>query len=353
MFYRQYGRSGTCLARVGAVVTLPKLTIAAKLYAIFALMATTTLALSVVAVLSARHHAALTDEFESANAGIWNVERVNGLIYAVVMESRGIYMSHDLKTSKVYADGIIDFNKQIAKTVEDWKSSVRAEDAQQFKAFSQRINKFIEFRNELARLGTEVSPAAGREWGDNDANRSMRKELNKDIEDLTQLYQRRSPEVYARIDSGLDQAALWMSMLAILAVMLASAGAIVINRSVARPLAKITRVTGKVAAGETGVSIPYGDRGDEIGALSRSIGVFQTAMRHNEQLNRTVTEDASSRALRQEQMSGEIKRFSADVEATLSDLGRYFRADAVGFEPAYRRRRRRLGQDHTRRGGLE
>jgi hypothetical protein len=43
------------------VVTLPKHSIAAKLYAIFALMATTTLALSVVAVTNARHHAALTD----------------------------------------------------------------------------------------------------------------------------------------------------------------------------------------------------------------------------------------------------------------------------------------------------
>ena len=76
-------------------MTLPKLSIAAKLYAIFALMATTTLALSVVAVSAARHHAALTDEFESANAGSWNVERVNGLIYAALMESRRVYMAHD------------------------------------------------------------------------------------------------------------------------------------------------------------------------------------------------------------------------------------------------------------------
>lgn len=87
-------------------MNLPKLSIAARLYAIFALMGATTIALSVVAVTAARHHAALTDEFESANAGTWNVERVNGLIYAVVMESRGVYMSNDMATSKVYADGI-------------------------------------------------------------------------------------------------------------------------------------------------------------------------------------------------------------------------------------------------------
>jgi methyl-accepting chemotaxis protein len=303
-------------------VILPKLSIAAKLYAIFALMTTATLALSVVAVSNARHHASLTDEFESANAGTWNVERVNGLIYAAVMESRGVYMSPDLTTSKPYADGIVKFTKQMGDVVHDWKSSVRGDDAELFGLFSQRVAKFIEFRNELARLGTEVSPAAGREWGDNDANRSVRKALNTDLEKLTELYANRAKRVYADLDSGIDGTALWLSMLAALAVMLAAAGAIVINRSVARPLANITGVTEKIAAGETGVSIPYGDRNDEIGALSRSIGVFKNAMRHNEELNRTVVDDASSRTLRQEQMSGEIARFSADVETTLSDLGR-------------------------------
>jgi methyl-accepting chemotaxis protein len=303
-------------------VTLPKLSIAAKLYAIFALLATTTIALSVVAVSSARHHAALTDEFDSANAGTWNVERVNGLIYAVVMESRGVYMSSDMATSKVYADGILKFNAQIAKVVEDWKKSVRGDDAELFGQFAKRIAQFIEFRHELARLGTEVSPAAGRDWGDNDANRSVRKALNQDLEKLTGLYAQRASRVYRAIDSGIDNTAMWLSVLAALAVMLATAGAIVISRSVAKPIADITRVTEQVAAGNSAVSIPFSDRGDEIGALARSIGVFQQAMRHNEELNRTVVEDADSRARRQEQMSNEIARFSADVEATLAELGR-------------------------------
>lgn len=50
-------------------MTLPKLSIAAKLYVIFALMGATTPGLSVVAVHKARGHAAVTDEFESANNG--------------------------------------------------------------------------------------------------------------------------------------------------------------------------------------------------------------------------------------------------------------------------------------------
>ena len=306
----------------GPPLTLPKLSVAAKLYVIFALMALTTIAVSMVAVQAARHHAALTDEFESANAGTWNVAKVDGLIYAVVMESRGVYMSSDMATSKIYADGIRKFNKQIAKVVTDWKRSVRGDDAELFAQFSKRIATFIDFRNELARLGTEVSPAAGRVWGDNDANRSVRKALNKDLEQLTALYGKRATRIYSEIDTGIDKTAMWLSMLAVMAVLLGIAGMLVISRSVVRPIAEITRVTETVAAGDASVSIPFSERKDEIGALARSIAVFQQAMRHNEELNRTVRSDAELRSARQEQMSNEISRFSAEVEETLAELGR-------------------------------
>lgn len=74
--------------------------IASKLYLIFALLAILTLCVATVAVVNARRHAALTREYESAFAGAKNVERVNGLIYAVVMESRGIYISTDISEAK-------------------------------------------------------------------------------------------------------------------------------------------------------------------------------------------------------------------------------------------------------------
>ena len=68
-------------------MTLPKLSIAAKLYAIFALMATTTLALAMVAVFGARLHASRNDAFKSADAGSWHVERLNSLLYAETVEA--------------------------------------------------------------------------------------------------------------------------------------------------------------------------------------------------------------------------------------------------------------------------
>ncbi len=303
-------------------MTLPKLSIAAKLYAIFALMATATVALAAVAVINARQHAALTDVFESANSGQLNVERANALIYAVVMESRGVYMSPDLEASKVYAEGILKFNRQLTHVIYQWQRSVRADDAELFTAFSKRVTQFVEFRDELARLGEEVSPAAGREWGDNEANRAVRKALNDDLLKLTDLYARRAERVYSEIDEGIEATAWRMSILAALTSMLGLMGAFVISRSVARPLEKITRVTEAVAQGDASITVPFGERKDEIGALARSIAVFQHAMQRNVDLNKTVVDDAQARAARQEMVSGEITRFSAEVETTLAELGR-------------------------------
>ena len=123
-------------------MNLPKLSIAARLYTIFALMAATTVALSAVAVSSARYHAALTDEFESANAGSWNVERINGLIYATVMESRGIYMSTDRTETAKFADSLLKVTDQISAVIGDWQRSVRNSDALAFSNFAVRINEY-------------------------------------------------------------------------------------------------------------------------------------------------------------------------------------------------------------------
>ena len=69
---------------------LAQLSIAAKLYVIFTLLATVTIGLAAVSLLNTSRHVALTKEFESAFVGAENVDRINSLIYAVVMESRGI-----------------------------------------------------------------------------------------------------------------------------------------------------------------------------------------------------------------------------------------------------------------------
>jgi methyl-accepting chemotaxis protein len=304
------------------LVNLPKLSIAARLYAIFALMALTTVALSTLAVSKARFHAALTDEFESANSGSWNVERINGLIYATVMDLRGIYMSAEKPEVAKYADSLVKVTDQISAVTADWQRGVRNNDALAFSNCAVRLNDYQNSLYKLARIAKESGAQAAREWADKNQLAEIRAALSKDLASLSQHYTDRASQIYTQIDRGIDSTALLLTVLACSAVALALAGIAIIARSVTRPISAITSITEAVAKGDSAIAIPFSDRRDEIGALARSIGVFQTAMRTNADLNRTVLNDAELRSRRQQQMSNEISKFSAEVEATLAELGR-------------------------------
>src|SRR5215469_16533858 len=156
---------------------LPKLTIAAKLYSIFGMLAIVTALIAIVSNINNRQNAQLSEQVTVAAQAAENIERVNALVYAVVMESRGIYMSSDLPTVKKYGAGLLKFNDQIGVVVERWRKLVREDDAEQFAAFEKRVAQFRDFRKELVRRAVEIAPAAGREWGDNEANRSVRTAL--------------------------------------------------------------------------------------------------------------------------------------------------------------------------------
>jgi methyl-accepting chemotaxis protein len=307
---------------VGLALTLPKLSIAAKLYVIFALMAATTLALSTVAVNSSRHHAAITDTFESANNGSWNIERINGLLYAVVMEMRGIMMAPDHAGATQQAEALDVSIDQISAAMAEWEATVRNSDAAAFSRLTIRISDFENLASELAQTAKQGGPQAARDWVAIIHPDELRAALTKDLDKVGQRYKEQARRLYTMLDEGIDKTALLLSLLAAFAVLLAVAGALIITRNVAQPISAITRVTEAVAAGEAQMAVPFADRSDEIGALARSIAVFQRAMRHNEELNRTVVDDAEARSRRQEQMSSEISRFAAEVEATLAELGR-------------------------------
>jgi methyl-accepting chemotaxis protein len=301
---------------------LPSLSIAAKLYTIFALLATATIALAIMAILNSRQNSALTDDFERAFLGAQNVERVNGLIYAVVMESRGIYMSSDIPGAQRYGKLLLAFNERIANVVADWRKHVGSADAAQFAEFEKRIQQFMEFRKELVRLGTEISPAKGREWGDNEANRSVRTALNKDLDKLAQIYDARSKQVYAEMEAGIQRTAWLLGVLAIVTLGLAVVGIAIIWRAVARPLADITRVTEQVAGGAADVAVPHAKRHDEVGALARSIVVFQTAMARNAELNRTIAEEVKAREARNTHIENAVEAFRVSVEQSLGAVGK-------------------------------
>jgi methyl-accepting chemotaxis protein len=303
-------------------VKLPHLSIATKLYAIFALLATVTVGLAVVAVANAHRHAALTAEFGATFRTSQNIGRINGAIYALIMETRGIYLAEVPADAEDHAAAIARFSQRLSEALAGWQQGLHPTDAERYKEITGRVRIVQDTSREVARRLKENGLASARQMAGFDNNGSVHGVLTNDLMALSRLYTQRADETYAKIEQSVAVAAWQFSLLALLALLLAAVGVYIIWRAVARPMARITRVTEAIAAGRTQNEVPYRNRGDEIGALARSIAVFQGAMRRNEELNRTVGDEAQARERRQEEMSVEINSFSAEVESTLSELGR-------------------------------
>ena len=296
--------------------TATRHSIAVKLYAIFALFALLTAAITWLSDYNSRRGAELTKAIETANLAALNVQLVNGLVYAVVMESRGVYMSTDPAVVKRYGDGLLKFNAEILKVVDKWQAIVQADDAQQFATFKKRIEQFVDFRKELVRRAIEISPAAGREWGDNDANRSVRSALNKDLDELSKVYLERGRRISEDTETN-RRLSLVLTGLGGVMLLLVAAGVVIIARSVAQPLSQITDTIRQVATGAENVEVPHASRADEIGELARAIGVFQQAMAHNRDLNNQVSQDSEIREARARHIEAAVEDFRTAISGVM------------------------------------
>jgi methyl-accepting chemotaxis protein len=296
---------------------MSKLSLAAKLYAIFGLFAVLIAAITALSDYNSRRGAELMDAVETASRAALNVQRVNSLVYAIVMESRGVYMSTDKAGASKFGEGLLKFNGQLLAVVASWEQLVQADDSAQFAVFRKRIDQFVEFRRELVRRGVEIGPAAGREWGDNDANREVRAALNKDLDALSKVYAERSQRLAQQTDAN-HVLAVVLTCLGALALAVVVIGVLIIARSIARPLSVITATIKQVADGADDVEVPHTTRADEIGALARAIQIFKEAMDRNRNLNSQVSRDSEAREQRTRHIEKSVEAFQGAMKGVVS-----------------------------------
>ncbi|MAP96348.1 MAG: methyl-accepting chemotaxis protein [Ponticaulis sp.] len=113
---------------------------------------------------------------------------------------------------------------------------------------------------------------------------------------------------------------------AILVVVLGLIG-IFLARMISRPIAKISRTTESIAAGNFETEIPYKKNGDEMGQLARSLDKFRLAMISAETMAKEQTEraeadkiEAERRAQIGEALANRARKFDQIVSAALSEF---------------------------------
>lgn len=253
------------------------LTVAEKVYSIAGFLAIVTTFLLLMSIQTVRLQTTYRHLHTTSAEAAINVARINALIYAIVIESRGIYMSSDSGAAKQFADGLVRRDRELADAVKGMERISGDDDAEQLASFRERIAQFIEFRQELVRRGLEISPAAAREWGDNDANRTLRNRLNSDLETLEHIYRQRTDEADDLANEN-RYAAAYLFMLGLIALFLAALNVVVMRSSVVGALAEITQATDRIAQGDVESEVPHLRRYDEIGRLARAVQNFRDAV---------------------------------------------------------------------------
>src|ERR1700689_2882802 len=96
---------------------------------------------------------------DRAARGTIHLQRINRLVYAIVMESRGIYMSADWTAAEPFAKHLVSGLEELQEVERTWKADAIASQQSNVEELGGRIEQFARFRTELVRLGKEESTA--------------------------------------------------------------------------------------------------------------------------------------------------------------------------------------------------
>jgi methyl-accepting chemotaxis protein len=131
------------------------------------------------------------------------------------------------------------------------------------------------------------------------------------------------------IDEVIFSRAVWIAAGGLAGLVIATLTAFFLGRGLVRPLDKICGVMDGLASGDIAMEVPYRDRRNEIGRISRSLGVFKDALVAAEQL-RVEQSGAEQRQLSQRR--ADMKRLADDFENAVGEIVNTVSSAATGLE---------------------
>jgi methyl-accepting chemotaxis protein len=295
--------------------------VAPRIVLVVVLLSLVAAVLGYVAISGFEGYNRRVQEIDRASARAIIGERINGLIYQVVMDSRGIYMSADRQESEKFAPLVLQGLGRIHDQLEQWLALSEPNQAAIMDRARARLNEFIAFRTELVRLSREATLPEARAYGDNDANRNNRSALNKEIvalaadnnatiqrltDDIRMFYERHLYELVGIAAIGI----VGSLILAMLVVVL----------TVTRPIKMLTGSMRELASGRTDLTIPGIERRDEIGEMARAADVFLQRAVAVAQLTSRIIENIRQVAVAATQASQAVSHVSDGSNLQLGAL---------------------------------
>lgn len=298
------------------------LSIKGKILAVSALLLTFILILGAVSLYAINTYDKDVEALEHAHSRRFLNTHLEGLVYSVVADSRGIYMSDTSENAKKFEDNLLVTLASIKKAAAELRGKVPAHEMKgDIKTLFDSIDSFIAFRTELVRLSREVSPAAAREFGDNEANRANRKQLNDALKQRIEANAIRTKQVTE--DANHLYILAFNAVIAVAGISLVLG--FVLSYAIARfgivkPLLNIKEAMSTLANGNLDVEIEGEDRRDEIGSMARAVAVFKTNAIEKKRLDEAAAKEQHAKEARQKRVDELLTQFNSSAASVVASV---------------------------------
>ena len=297
---------------------LARISISAKVYSVVAILGLVAAVVGGVGFFGMQTYDERVDSIQNWSERALLSERINGVIYRVVMESRGVYAADAIADATPYAKNIFSATRDLEKFMGELEALLPPQDKIEFRDAQQAAHAFVEHRNELARLGIEASPAKAREHGDTTEGRAIRNRLGQFM--MTMSEQNR--QGIAKANEELGTLNRLMTTLMLVAGIGGGLGALALSVLVARigisrPISRITGVMERLAKGDTSVAIPGLGRGDEIGGMAKAVAVFKDNAIDRDRMMAAEEAERRAKEMRTQAVEELVQSFDRNVSGIL------------------------------------
>ncbi|MDB5410755.1 MAG: uncharacterized protein JWL84_5667 [Rhodospirillales bacterium] len=202
-------------------------------------------------------------------------ERINALIIAAVMDSRGIYIATDPTEIEKFVAPLVATLADIEGETARWKELMPEGRGHELDVALARLYEFVEFRRDLIRVAREVGASLARQIGEDERMRANRQELSREIKAITAANAAEIDALAAEFARYRETAQAWLIAISVGGIGFCVVLAVgIVFGTVVNPLATLTRAIGRLAEGEKLLAMPGRGRLDEIGTIARALEGF-------------------------------------------------------------------------------
>jgi methyl-accepting chemotaxis protein len=250
-------------------------------------------------------------------------EQINGLINAVVMDSRGVYFAPNRTEIEKFGKPLLANLGRIEERTARWVSLFGADVTALLEDCQKRIREFITLRTAIVEAARREGAPVAEKMGNNEANRSNRQALNRAVLALAHRNAEEVDRIAGELRAFQDMMATVVpaATAAVIGVVVLFAFVLVV-RGITRPLTRMTEAMHALAAGQVDVTVPVSRRDDEIGRMAAALEVFRLHAIENRTLTEARERERNEAELQKlvalQEMAEKIERTTDDAMTEIS-----------------------------------